>query len=187
MRRALDALYTASGWAAALCIVAICAVVSAQVVLNTLDKIRAGLGMVPLGLTIPSYSTFTGFFLAAASFLALAATLKAGGHIRVTLLTGRLAAGPARALEGLALAMGAAAAAFFAWHAAMLTWDSWRFGDMSPGLLALPIWPPQAAMALGLAVLTIALVDELAAVLRGRPPSYAGKGEELLSPSAKGD
>ena len=181
MRRALDAFYAGCGWAAAGFIVAICATVTAQVVLNTLDKTLGALGFARAGLSIPSYADFTGFFLAAASFLALAATLRAGAHIRVTLLIGRLGPRAARAMDALALAAALAVAAWFAWFAALLVRDSWMFGDLSPGIVAVPLWIPQAAMALGLAALAVALADELARVLGGAPPSYAGKGEGMLA------
>lgn len=87
MRRVLDTLYRAAGGLAALFILAIVVLVFAQVGLNLADKITVGLTGKGLGVTIPSYADFTGFFLAAASFLALAYTLRAGGHIRVSLVT----------------------------------------------------------------------------------------------------
>lgn len=79
MRRVLDTLYRAAGGLAALFILAIVVLVFAQVGLNLADKITVGLTGKGLGVTIPSYADFTGFFLAAASFLALAYTLRAGG------------------------------------------------------------------------------------------------------------
>ena len=53
----------------------------------------------PVGLVVPSYSEFTGFFLVAASFLALANSLRHGSHIRVTLLIRGLPSGPRRLIE----------------------------------------------------------------------------------------
>jgi hypothetical protein len=56
--------------------------------------------------------------------------------------------------------------------------------------VAVPLWLPQMAMALGLLVLTVALVDEFVAVLRGRRPSYQDAATELSeagpSPPAPG-
>lgn len=187
MRRMLDGLYAISGWAAALFIVAIAALVAAQVGLNLAEKVLAGLGLPRLGLTIPSYADFTGFFLAAASFLALAGTFRAGGHIRVTLLTARLGGAAGRAVEVVAVALAAAATLFFTWFTALLVLESREYGDMSSGMVAVPIWIPQSAMLAGLAVLSVALIDELAGLLRGAPPSYAGKGEDLLADPARGE
>ena len=86
MRKFLDKLYDLSGYGAAIFIFAICLIVMAQVALNLSDNIAKYITGEAIGLTIPSYADFTGYFLAAASFMALAHTLKSGGHIRVTLL-----------------------------------------------------------------------------------------------------
>ena len=187
MRRMLDGLYALSGWAAALSVVAIAALVAAQVSLNLADKVLGGLGLPRLGVTIPSYADFTGFFLAAASFLALAATFRAGGHIRVTLLTARLKGAAGRVVEVFAVTLAAAATLYFTWFTALLVLESRAYGDMSSGMVAVPIWIPQSAMLAGLAVLSVALIDELAGLLRGRAPSYAGKGEDLLADPARGE
>ena len=50
--------------------------------------------------------------------------------------------------------------------------DAWRFGERSTGNLPVPLWMPQAIMAFGLLVLTIAFVDDFLRVLRGESPSY---------------
>ena len=52
--------------------------------LNLIDRISSLLTGQAIGLTIPSYADFTGFFLAASSFFALAHTHREGGHIRVS-------------------------------------------------------------------------------------------------------
>ena len=59
--------------------------------------------------------------------------------------------------------------------------ESHEFGDKSSGMVSVPLWIPQIPVALGLAILSIALADELVALLRGRPPSWEGKGENLLN------
>ncbi len=99
MRKFLDSLYLASGWAAACFIGAICTLVVAQVGLNLIDRVAGLVTGTAIGLTIPSYADFTGFFLAAASFLALAHTLRQGGHIRVTLVISHLPGRVARLFE----------------------------------------------------------------------------------------
>lgn len=180
MRKALDTLYRASGALAAMFIVAIVAVVFAQVLLNLIDKIAVMVRGTAIGLTIPSYSDFTGFFLAAASFLALAYTLRGGAHIRVTLATGLLGPRWQRRAEAFALAVGAALTGFAAVYVIALVLESAQFGDRTSGMVSLPLWMPQAPVAFGLVVLTIALLDDLICVLRGRPPSFDGKGENLL-------
>lgn len=181
MRKGLDALYRLSGGLAAFFIVAIVVVVVVQVGLNLTDKILIATGSGALGLTIPSYAELTGYFLAASTFLALAYTLRGGGHIRVTLAIQFLPRPLRRGAEALALATAAAMTGFAAWHMVLYVLDSFSYGDMSSGMLAVPIWIPQTPLALGLTILTIALADDLVQVLLGRAPSFEGKDESLLS------
>lgn len=180
MRNVLDGLYRASGWAAALFILSICLLVMAQVMLNLIDKIAAAAFGTAIGLTVPSYSDFTGFFLAAASFLALAYTLREGGHIRVSLVIQQLSPRLQRLADIWSIALGGAATLYFTWYTALLTYESYSYNDLSSGMVAVPIWIPQSGMLAGLIILSIAFIDELFVVLSGENPSFTGKGENLL-------
>ena len=52
----------------------------------------------------------------------------------------------------------------------LLTHESYEFGDMSSGIIAIPLNIPQSAVLAGLVILTIALVDlTLQTVRAGRP------------------
>ncbi|RKF16756.1 TRAP transporter small permease [Roseovarius spongiae] len=181
MRRALDFIYRLAGGLAALFIAGIVALVFAQVGLNLADKISAALTGHAIGMTIPSYSDFTGFFLAASTFLALAYTLREGGHIRVTLLFGRLPEKGQRIAEIAVVALALAMTGFAAWYMGLLVYESWEFDDRSPGMVSVPLWMPQVPVVVGLCILALALADELLALLRGRPAAWEGKGENLLS------
>lgn len=181
MRRTLDFIYRAAGGLAATFILAIVVLVFAQVCLNLADKIAAGLFGSGIGLTIPSYADFTGFFLAASTFLALAYALRAGGHIRVTLLIGRLSEGPRRIVEIAVVIVALAMTAFATWYVILLVAESIEFADRTSGMVSVPLWWPQLPVAVGLGVLTLALADELVGLLRGHPASWEGKGESLLS------
>ncbi len=174
MRRALDRLYALSGALGAAFLVAICLIVLAQVGCNAIDAAIQLFGGEPIGLVIPSYAEFAGFFLAAASFLALAYTLRAGAHIRVLLVLQRLPAGVQRAAEYWCVVVGLFVSGYFAWYAWQLVAESFEYNDMSPGIVPVALWIPQSGMALGLSVLAVAFADELVGLLRGRaPPSYA--------------
>ncbi len=155
IRGMLDRLYRLSGAVAAGFLVLICVLVSVQVVLNLITKIFG----TSMALTIPSYAEFAGFFLAAASFLALAYTLNRGGHIRVTLVLQFLPERGRLVLEVLGLLLCGATAFYATWYMGRLTHESFRFGDMSPGIIAVPIWIPQTALVIGLAIFTLALFD----------------------------
>ncbi len=181
MRRTLDCIYRCGGGLAAAFLVAIVAMVFAQVSLNLVDKIWALFTGHGIGLTIPSYSDFTGFFLAASTFLALAYTLRAGGHIRVTLLTGRLPARGRRLAEVGVVAIALAMTGYATWYFGLLVIESYEFDDRSSGMVSVPLWLPQLPVLVGLSILTLALMDELICLLRGAPASWDGKGENLLS------
>lgn len=179
MRKALDTLYALSGALAAVFLVLICLIVLTQVGANAIGKVAEWITGTPLGLVVPSYADFTGYFLAASSFLALAYTLRHGGHIRVSLLI--QAAGPTakRIVELWCTGLGAVASGYFAWWAINLVAESLRFGDVSAGMVAVPLWLPQSAMAAGLVILTIAMTDDFLRCLRGRHPSYEHASADL--------
>ncbi len=166
MRRVLDGLYKVSGGIAAALIAGICLLISAQIVLNLTARIM-GPGW---SFTIPSYADFAGFMLANASFLALAHTLRMGGHIRVTLIAQRLRGRIALMAEVACLGLAIAIAGFAGWYLIALVAESLKYGDTSPGIVAIPLWVPQTGVAVGMGILIIALVDTLVETLhRGGP------------------
>lgn len=180
MRNYLEKLYKASCWVGASCIALICLLVVCQVFLNLLDRISTLLTGSAIGLTIPSYSDFTGFLLVGASFLALAHTLREGSHIRVVLLLGRLPGKIRKVLEIWCTGFSLCLTLYFFWFTGKLTLESYSYNDLSPGMIAIPIWIPQSAMLFGLMILAITLIEEFIRVCRGQTPSYEEKVERLL-------
>jgi TRAP-type C4-dicarboxylate transport system permease small subunit len=179
MRAILDKLYTAALWLSAACLVVIALLVSLQLGGRLIDGALSLVGIEPFGIVILSLAEFAGSLLAAASFLALAGTLKAGAHIRITLL---LQALPRRIRQGFELwAFGASAlfSAYAAYQLAWFTWFSFQFGEVSPGVIQFPLAVPQAVMTVGAIILTIALVDEFITVLRRRRPSFQASEEAI--------
>src|SRR6266581_1736957 len=85
MRRALDRLYAFALWLAAGCLLGIAVLVALQIAGRLLDGTLVLFGLSRAGLIVPSLDEIAGYLLAAASFLALAGTLKAGAHIRTTM------------------------------------------------------------------------------------------------------
>jgi TRAP-type C4-dicarboxylate transport system permease small subunit len=159
-RRVLDGLYLLAGWLAGLFLIAI-----------LLLMMGLSLGR-EVGLNIPAGDDFAAWCMASMAFLGLAHTFKKGDMIRVGLLLERLRGRAKLAAEAWSLSVALIAVGFFAWQAGRMTYDSWRFDDMSQGVVAVPLWMPQSGVAIGLAILVIAIVDELLRVLRGMPPSY---------------
>jgi TRAP-type C4-dicarboxylate transport system permease small subunit len=172
MRRFLDGLYRLSLAAAALCLVLILLIVLIQVIFNLVDRVMQWNGAVPLGLLIPSYAEISGYLLAAASFLALAGAFRKAAHIRVTLFLRRFSPPWRRAAEATALGLAFAVALYLAFFLGRLTWQSLSYGDLSPGLLPIPLWLPQSVMCLGVVMLAVAVLDDWLAALRGRDPAY---------------
>jgi len=160
MRATLDAVYRICGAVAALLTAAIAGLVVAQVA-----------GRIA-GVLVPGADDLAGYSLMASSFLALAPTLRAGAHIRVTLLVRHAPPARRRAVELWSLGFSALVMAYLVWHVVEMVWDAFRFGEKSIGQLAVPLWIPQSFMALGIAVLIVALVDEFIRVLVHGVPSY---------------
>ncbi len=148
LRRTLDAVYLASGVAAALAMVAILGIILGQMAARW------------FGFQFPGSTAYAGYAMAAASFLALPYAMNRGAHIRVGLFLAAL--GRHRHWGELwCLAIGAVLASYFAWYAIKATRWSYRFDEVSQGLDATPIWIPQLAMCVGTALLAVALWDNL--------------------------
>ncbi len=182
MRKKLDWMYAASEVLAALFIVGICLIVLVQVVFNIIDKVVVALGSEAIGLVLPSYAELTGNFLAAATFFALAGALNHGAHIRVTLVIRNLSPAWHKVIEGWCCALALAITGYFAFWSLNLVYESWKFDDLSPGILPIPVWIPQLPMPLGLICLTIALADSLYQVLRGSEPQYVKNMTSEVAP-----
>lgn len=170
MRRVLDTLYKIALWLAALSLVVIALLVGAQIAARILDGALALVHLPRTEFVILSLNEICGYLLAASSFLALASTLKAGAHIRVTMVLAALGERARRRLEIVAFGFAALSAAYMTLHLANFAWVSFRFNEVSTGVVRVPLCYPQGAMALGAAILTIALLDELVVVVtKGRP------------------
>jgi TRAP-type C4-dicarboxylate transport system permease small subunit len=172
MRRILDHVYGAALVASAAALVAIATLVFIQIAGRILDRIVLALGGEAIGLQVPSLAEIGGFLFVAAAFLALPATLRAAGHVRVTMLAKALPGPLAHGLTALVLAGATGLAGFAAWHSWLQVVDSWQFNSVSFGMIPIPLWIPQGAMTLGLAIFAVALLDELVAALRGGTPAF---------------
>jgi TRAP-type C4-dicarboxylate transport system permease small subunit len=127
-----------------------------------------------------SADEFAGYFMGASAFLALAHTFVGDEHIRVTLVLDRVRPEVRSVLERIAVPMAAALAAYLAWHITKLAWQSWQLDERSSGLIALPMWLPQAAMAFGAITFFLAVVQRALRVWQGEPVALqSGTGEVL--------
>jgi TRAP-type C4-dicarboxylate transport system permease small subunit len=165
VRRALDGLYDAAAWLAALFMIGTLAMVLAGILARLFDWFIAGT------------DSYAGYCMAGAGFLALAHTFKRREHIRVTLVLERLHGAARRRLELFALLVATALALAFAYYSVRLAWQSYDFHDISTGNDATPLWIPQLTMAVGAVVFAIAFVDELMVAWRGGARAAAAPAE----------
>lgn len=158
---------------------AVCATLSGILMIATGGLILASALSRPFGWSVPDANALAGFCFAAMIFFGLAPTLRNGGHIRVSLFTSRAPPRIKHWLELWCLAVTLALVSYLAYWMVHLTAFSWRFGDVSPGVLAVPLWIPQAAMAVGAIAMAVALLDNLVMVARGREPDYERLAETI--------
>lgn len=159
MRYRLRPLYTLGGYGSAVCLCLICAMITAQICGRLLDMLVIALGGNSIGLSIPGLAQMSGFLLVGASFLGLAYTFVHGGHIRVTLVTGQLPPRIRVFVELWCLTIALTLCAYLAWYTGVLLADGIAFGQVSYGMVPVPLWIPQSAMLLGIALFCLALAE----------------------------
>jgi TRAP-type C4-dicarboxylate transport system permease small subunit len=161
-RALLERIYWLAGVAAGLFLVAILVIVVLQILARY------------FGVPFPGSTDYAGYCMASASFLALAYTFGADGHIRVELVLQRLHGPARRAAQTLAYLVGAGLAWYFAWFALRAVRVSRMLGDVSQGQDATPLWIPQLGMAAGTLLFAVALTDHLVRLLlTGKDPMAA--------------
>lgn len=171
-RKVLDLMYGGALVAACLSMVVIGILVGVQILGRILDRVALAAGAQPLGIAVPGLSEIGGFLFVAAATLALPATLRAGGHVRVTLAAGLMRGMVARAMTVFVLGSALVLAVFATWHSGAQAWDAWAFNARSFGMVRTPLWIPQGVMTFGFALLALAVLDELLTVLRGGRAAY---------------
>lgn len=164
MRILLDRLYGSCAWLAAGFMILI--------LLSILIQIAGGV----FDFYIRGTDAYAGYFMAGASFLALADTLKRGEHIRVTLIIQRFSGMTRRLIELWCLGVSALLSGAFAFYAWKMVWWSYQYNDVSQAEDRLPLWIPELSMAVGVSVLLIAVLDELIQVASGRDVAIGEAG-----------
>ncbi|MHB1124665.1 MAG: TRAP transporter small permease [Ramlibacter sp.] len=163
--RGLHRLYLVSGLLSAASLVLICALILAQVVARN------------LGSTVRDAEEFAAWAMAAAGFFGLPYALHCGSHIRVSAVARFVPASLHHAMEVLASVIGVLLAAYLAWYCTAFVLESYRFKEVSQGLVPVPMWIPQVPMALGSILLAVAFGERLVRVLR-HERFEIGDGEE---------
>src|SRR5688572_30003678 len=149
MRRFLDRLYAGSGAFAALCVFLICALMLAQ-------AFARGLGG-----QIRGTDDIVSWLCAAAAFLALGHTFRHGELVRVGLWLERLGPRGRRGMELFSLGVATVFVSYMLWSVSRFIYESWKFNEVAQGLIKVPIWIPQMTFLIGVAILLVAILDEL--------------------------
>lgn len=170
IRTCLDRLYLATALLGAAFIVAIGALITAQIVGRE------------FGMQVKGADDLTAWSVVAAGFLPLAYTFRSAGHIRVTLLVDAMSGLPRRLLEIAVMALALFFVAYLCFSAFDMVRDSIRFSDLSQGLIVIPIWIPQVSIPIGTLVFAIAIADDIVVSLFGGAPSYLDKEAEMAAP-----
>lgn len=153
---ALYGLYRLAGFLAALCMVTIAVLVTLSIVTRLLS------------IYIPGLTEYSGYAMAAGSFLALAYTFSEGGHIRVELVLSRLDDTARWVAEIWCLGVSSIVTVFLAWYMTRLVYFSWKFEERSEGADAILLWRPQALVMAGAIILALAVLHHLIKCLANR-------------------
>ena len=160
MRRWLDRLYDGSAYCGAFFVCAIFVVMIGGALTR------------PLGISLSGTDDLVSWMCAAAAFLPMASAFRRGDFVRMLLVLDKFSPERRRYAELLALLVALVASAVLAWWATFGVYESWRYDEMSIGLLVVPMWIPQLSFAIGAIILLVAVIDEFAAVVGGQRPSY---------------
>lgn len=146
--RLIVGLATVSMAVAALAVLAMCLLVTGAVLVRYV-----------FGLPVVWVPEIVGYLMVALVFLALGETMLAGGHIKIDLFVGRLPKRPRDVIELFTLTLSIGVAGFFTWHGANTMLRSLEYGRRDAfGALNLPLYIPQAALPVGLSVLTLVVI-----------------------------
>lgn len=170
----LDWLYKLAGVVAAILLVCIGLLILAQIIARLFGQI------------VPDANEIAGYCMAGSTFLALAYTLRAGGHIRVTVIIYNLSGFYARVLEILALLVASILTGYFAYYLTKMVWQTYSYAEVSQGHLAMPLWIPQTTLAIGMSLLCLALIEELIRAIRQQDLTYNRAAAENQISADKG-
>ena len=117
---------------------------------------------------IPVAWEYSSYLMAATFTFGAAMTLRAGGHIRVTLVLARVSPATRRKMETVLALMGVCFCGYLAWAMAYFTWRSFDSGQTSVSSGTL-VWIPQAFVAFGIVLLTVQFVARFFQAALGLP------------------
>ena len=120
--------------------------------------ILTGIASRMFGFYIRGLSEYSGYCMAASSFLALAYTFGEKGHIRITLFLEKSDKRIRRFLELWCLSMATFFSGFLSYYFIKMVIISIKFGERSEGADEIYIWIPQVTVALGSTIFFICVL-----------------------------
>ena len=145
----IDRLGRLDGWLGAGCLVALTLLMLAEVLVRALSNVFS---WVPAD--IPVAWEYSSYLMAACFTFGAAMTLRAGGHIRVSLILARLSPQQRRVLEGAAALVATVFVGFLAYAMVRFTWGSYTRGQTSISSDT-ALWIPQAVITFGFILLAL--------------------------------
>ena len=142
----LKALYRLSGYAAAIFLVLVA------------SFILTGIASRIFGFYIRGLAEYSGYCMAASSFLALAYTFGEKGHIRITLFLEKSNKRIRRYLELWCLSIATFFSGFLSFYFLKMLLISFNFQERSEGADEILIWIPQVPVALGSSIFFICVL-----------------------------
>lgn len=166
MRRLLQHVYNASLAMAGLFLVGILVLMIGE---STFRK---------FGSYIFGANELIGWFCAAAGFLALPATFMRGDMVRVGFVVDHIPP-PARKVVLIGcLLIALVFVSYMLYAVSGYMWASWKFDDKTQGMIEVAVWVPKSSFLLGVALLWIAIVDELHATFA--KPAHTLRAERTM-------
>lgn len=159
----IDRLGRLDGWIGAACLVTLTLLMLAEITVRALSNF---ISWVPAD--IPVAWEYSSYLMAACFTFGAAMTLRAGGHIRVTLVLGRLQP-PARRIMEIAASLAATVfVGFLAIAMVRFSWTAFNSGQtsISSGTL---LWIPEAVIAFGMVLLALQFLARTIQALLGLP------------------
>jgi TRAP-type C4-dicarboxylate transport system permease small subunit len=160
---AIEKLARLDGWIGAACLVTLTLLMLAEITVRALSNF---ISWVPAD--IPVAWEYSSYLMAACFTFGAAMTLRAGGHIRVTLVLGRLPPAGRRPFEAAAALVATVFVGFLAIAMARFAWTAFSAGQtsISSGTL---LWIPEAVIAFGMVLLALQFLARFIQALLGLP------------------
>src|SRR5258708_5024147 len=159
----IEKLGRLDGWIGAACLVTLTLLMLAEITVRALSNF---ISWVPAD--IPIAWEYSSYLMAACFTFGAAMTLRAGGHIRVTLILGRLDRGARRWFEACASLVAFAFTGYLSSAMVRFAWSAFGSGQtsISSGTM---LWIPESVIAFGMVLLSLQFLARTIQAVVGLP------------------